>query len=367
MTKVGSGLVAKEHASVAKKIPGSVIRCGPRRMLQYICEKCGSGEPFKAKNGKGLTVPEGKFQCTDKEMMKVLGVEKRRQTMVDFRKAIKDACNGAVSVTHEFKQGCRYPVIVYHVDLPKLKALTPEIVCASHAETVGEGYTEIVLPHTKTDTHTGFSSKTGSPSAPKSGAQTGRPKDGRKPPSPQRSAAQRDATVDALVDSADSYLQVMAEYVASLEEHGYEAPADLVDVNRIMVRLEAEGIPDHEARVLFTEWIPKAKWVREATQGRTDWLADRFESEDKRSLLNQFKSFIAGRKRHEAELDSKFTPEEIEGSVAPQVNNYLSTVQPCCGQIGLECICPCPTCHTPKIECTCEQPKASFDMEVEEA
>ena len=36
--------MASEHASVAKKIPGSVIRCGPRRMLQHICLFVGAPE-----------------------------------------------------------------------------------------------------------------------------------------------------------------------------------------------------------------------------------------------------------------------------------------------------------------------------------
>lgn len=145
--------MAREHASVAKKIPGSVIRCGPRRMLQHICERCGSGQPFKTKGGKVITMPEGMYQCTDKEMMKVLGTN-RRETVRENRKTMKEACKGAVKVTYEFKQGYRYPTIVYHVflemlgDLTTTKSVYPKSTKSGKSkdtESVGsgtKGYTE---------------------------------------------------------------------------------------------------------------------------------------------------------------------------------------------------------------------------------
>src|ERR1700683_2243099 len=114
--------MSREHAKVAKKIPAPVLRCGPRHMLRHICEKCGSGEPFKAKNGKTVTLPAGTYQITDKELMKVLGTN-RRQTIYENRQTMLAACRGAVTVTLEHKQGYSYPTNVYHVDLEKLREL----------------------------------------------------------------------------------------------------------------------------------------------------------------------------------------------------------------------------------------------------
>jgi hypothetical protein len=112
-----------------------------------------------------------------------------------------------------------------------------------------------------------------------------------------RSAAQR---VAALVVEPDAPLHAIQDYLEVLIPYGYEQ-ADLVDMKRIWFRVQDMDTDD--TRVLFTEWLPKAAWVLKATQGRIDWLADRFESDDKRSLLNQFRSFIDSRKRYHAETD----------------------------------------------------------------
>jgi hypothetical protein len=301
--------MSKEHAKVAKQIPGSVIRCGPRRMLHYICEKCGSGQPFKAKNGKTLTMPAGRFQCTDKEMMKVLGVDSRRQTMIDWRRAMKKATRGAVTTKNEFKQGYTHPTIVYYVDLEKLEALATqtEIVCDPHTKNVCEAHTEIVLdghtenvyPHTKTAAHTGVLTEQGSPSAPKSGAKHGRPK--KRGAAAAANAAQRVATAGA---QASPHFISVTGCMRDLVPVGYEANPEQDTIQRIATCIEADQDTNPDLNYSVSEvfeYVSKAKWILDLTQGRTDWLADRFESDDKRCLLNQFHSFIGSRRRHEVE------------------------------------------------------------------
>jgi hypothetical protein len=309
--------MSKEHAKIAKQIPGSVIRCGPRRMLQYICEKCGSGQEFKAKSGKSLRIPKGRFQCTDKEMMQVLGIESRRVTMREYRLVIKKKLRGAVTIKHEFKQGCRYPVIVYHVDLEKLKELIPkertENVHHNQTESVQDDHTETVRGRTETDTHTGFPSETGVAVAGNASASvTPLGGDEIAEERTQRSAARRSASrADAYPKTIDHKDLTQNEKsvwncINDLVEVGYEANPSLGVLTRIVACLEAdlESNPDLSYSVgeVF-EYVSKAKWILETTQGRLEWLADRFESQNPRSLLNQFHSFIASRRRHEAETE----------------------------------------------------------------
>lgn len=158
--------MAKEHSKVAKQIPGTLLRCGPRRLLQYICEKCGSGKPFRTKGGKEITLPAGEYQLTDAELMRVLGTN-RRQTIRANRKTMETACRGAVTHDYIYKPGYRYPTIVYHVDLEKLTALTPDGVRPSGSKSVQPSCTEsghlnrtesvhsVQLGCTKTAAHTG--------------------------------------------------------------------------------------------------------------------------------------------------------------------------------------------------------------------
>lgn len=98
-------------------------------------------------------------------MMKVLGIESRRVTMREYRLVIKKKLRGSVTIKHDFKQGCRYPVIVYYVDLEKLRDLVPkestETVRYNKTESVQDNHTETVRGRTETDTHTGFPSETG--------------------------------------------------------------------------------------------------------------------------------------------------------------------------------------------------------------
>lgn len=97
----------------------------------------------------------------------------------------------------------------------------------------------------------------------------------------------------------DAYRQDLLERLNALSEFGYESEADPDTINRIASRLEAEQLTS-ELPTLF-DYIGKAKWILNRTSGRLDYLADRLESDDKRSLLNQYRKFTAGRKRHEVE------------------------------------------------------------------
>jgi len=96
-------------------------------LLQHICEKCGTGKPFTAKNGKVIIIPAGEYQITDKEIGRVLGTD-RRQTVRENRWTLLEACRGAVTCELEYRSGFSWPVNVYRVDLEKLKE-----VSASHA------------------------------------------------------------------------------------------------------------------------------------------------------------------------------------------------------------------------------------------
>ena len=92
--------MSSEHYKVACKIPKSVLRCGPRRLLQHICERCGSGKPFKVKSGKTITIPDGEWQITDRELMKVMGTD-RRQTIYENRITMLKAVGDAVTVSYK--------------------------------------------------------------------------------------------------------------------------------------------------------------------------------------------------------------------------------------------------------------------------
>ncbi|MGA7796128.1 MAG: hypothetical protein WCA19_24100 [Candidatus Acidiferrales bacterium] len=288
--------MSKEHAKIAKLIPGSVIRCGPRRMLQYICEKCGSGEAFKAKNGKTLRVPEGKFQCTDKEMMKVLGIESRRVTMRENRLVIKKKLRGAVTIKHEFKQGCRYPVIVYYVDLEKLKELVPkertETVHHNQTESIQDNHTETVRGRTETDTHTGFPSETGvsSVAGKASASEAGDSQEGSKalPEPTQRSAVRRSVSADSTYPEISKALDTLSGL-----EIGYEPGYRKETLVRIHGWLQAENVSCSQ---LF-EYLSKAKWIPGKVKGRLDWIPDRLESDDPRSAGNQFLAWLESKSR----------------------------------------------------------------------
>ena len=122
--------MSREHYKIACKIPKSVLRCGPRRLLQHICKRCGAGKPFTTKSGKTITIPAGEWSITDKELMRVLGTD-RRQTVYENRVTMLEACKGAVTVTYEYRTNGSWPSLVYHVDLEKLKELAPRHVAKS--------------------------------------------------------------------------------------------------------------------------------------------------------------------------------------------------------------------------------------------
>ncbi len=143
--------MSSEHYKVACKIPKSVLRCGPRRLLQHICEKCGSGKPFKVKSGKTITIPDGEWQITDRELMKVIGTD-RRQTIYENRITMLKAVGDAVTVSYKHKERTEWPLIVYHVDLEKLKKLNNDFVVHSATENV-DGTPNST---TESDTYTGL-------------------------------------------------------------------------------------------------------------------------------------------------------------------------------------------------------------------
>ncbi len=143
--------MSSEHYKVACKIPKSVLRCGPRRLLQHICEKCGSGKPFKVKSGKTITIPDGEWQITDRELMKVMGTD-RRQTIYENRITMLEAVGDAVTVSYKHKERTEWPLIVYHVDIEKLKKLNNDLVVHSATESV-EGNPNST---TESDTYTGL-------------------------------------------------------------------------------------------------------------------------------------------------------------------------------------------------------------------
>jgi len=340
--------MSKEHAKIAKQIPGSVIRCGPRRMLQYICEKCGSGEAFKAKNGKRVTIPAGKFQCTDKEMMKVLGIESRRVTMREYRLVIKKKLRGAVTIKHEFKQGCRYPVIVYYVDLEKLKELVPkertETVHQNQTEGVQDNHTETVWGRTETDTHTGFPSETGvsSVAGKASASKAGDSPEGDEvPPATQRSAARRSASADSTYPEISKALDTLSGM-----EIGYEPGYKKETLVRIHDWLQAENVSCSQ---LF-EYLSRNKWLPARVKGRLDWIPDRLESSDPRSAGNQFLAWLESKSRpkegligyERTEAGNQFTMEAeyIEGeldeedSVTGTRTFEMNTCEPGC-KLGL--------------------------------
>ncbi len=72
---------------------------------------------------------------------------------------------------------------------------------------------------------------------------------------------------------------------------------------------------EYDFTVLFSEYLPKCKWLMKKTQGNVKWLADRFESKDDRCLLNQYRDFIAGRKRFQGAKEDP--PEEAPRSTYP--------------------------------------------------
>jgi hypothetical protein len=285
--------MAKEHIKVAKTIPGSVIRCGPRRMLHHICQQCGSGQPFKTKGGKIITMPEGVYQCTDKEMMKVLGTN-RRETVRENRKTMKEACKGAVKVTYEFKQGFRYPTIVYHVFLEMLADLTPtKSVYPKSPKRVGSTDTGSVGSKTKGYTesaaHTGDAEHLlGHSTSPEAGEGVVSGEAGGSA-TRTRSAAQRDAAdVDA---STDPYVQTLHEHMEGLKLHGWTGKVKPEIVSEIASKLQLVGIEVHQINLLFNWMVaPKQAWILAKTKGRFDWLRDRIcKPQDlDNSLLQRF-------------------------------------------------------------------------------
>jgi hypothetical protein len=300
--------MSKEHTKVAKKISGSIIRCGPRRMLQYICEKCGSGVPFKTKGGKEITMPLGEYQITDREMMTVLGTN-RRKTVQENRRAMLKACKGAVATTYEYKRGCRYPVIVYHVDLDKLAEIAqlkrPESVHSKWSETDQsklKGWTE-------TATHTGVPSERIVPTSTQS-VEIGGVGGMATPSTTQRSAARRsgEATSPDKTEYGEQDIKNIQSYLNSLE--GYEGGASPELATRFLNALISTGDrmvlfcyePDDDPdgfcfdwdriTALFRGYLDKAEWLRNKTQGRLDWLVDRIESKGDRSVLAQFETML---------------------------------------------------------------------------
>ncbi len=293
--------MSREHAKVASKIPKSVVRCGPRRMLQHLCEKCGSGKPFTTKNGKTMTVPVGEYQVTDKELMKVFGTD-RPKTIGDWRRAIVAATNGAVTVTKKYKNRMPWPVNVYQIDLKKLDELKGEIALHSRAESDLDSGAKIALETINSRAKT--AALLGVPSERIVGTKAYDAFDGAvggkvaTPPTTQRSAALRIVgdDVDSLQDKTNPYEQGEIE---SIQQHmddleGYEGKTTPELAIRVRKALEAHDALDWP--ILFTEYLPKVVWLRNKTQGRLDWLVDRIESKGERSLLAQFKLFYAKRK-----------------------------------------------------------------------
>lgn len=260
--------MAKEHASVAKKISGSVIRCGPRRMLHHICEKCGSGEPFKTKGGKTITMALGVYQCTDKEMGKVLGTT-CLQSIRRIRGVMKKATQGAVTVTHEFKQGYRFPTLVYHVDLERLKTLLPtgsEMLRPSRGKMLRDG----AEGRSKMHAHTGVPSEHVGRSASSQADEGVTNGGGDASTTTQRSAARRSDSLE------DAYRETLQLHMEGLKQHGWRGVVKPELVSEIASKLELVGIEIHQINLLFN-WMaePKQAWILDKTKGRFDWLRDR--------------------------------------------------------------------------------------------
>ncbi len=332
--------MAREHASAAKNIPGSVIRCGPRRMLQHICERCGSGQPFKTKGGKVITMPEGVYQCTDKEMMKVLGTN-RRETVRENRRSMVKALQGSVTIDREFKQGCRYPVLVYRVDLLKMA----EIAHHNYPKSVQSKWTETdqskLKGWTETAAHTGdlrLMGRTASPEAGEDGANGVGSADAAQ--ASLRCAPLRSDSADAFTPTDKKHQKLVSElqdFREWLIEAGYESGTekDLTRIYRVLESKWDEFVDVQENfGPLFEEYLPKAKWLLNKTQGRVAWLADRFESKSERSLLNQYRAFLEGRKRFEPEvLDDTLDSTPAADSPAARRKKFtMNTCEPGCGR-----------------------------------
>jgi hypothetical protein len=63
-------------------------------------------------------------------LMRVLGTD-RRQTVYENRVTMLEACKGAVTVTYEHRTNGRWPSLVYHADVEKLKQLVPGYLAKS--------------------------------------------------------------------------------------------------------------------------------------------------------------------------------------------------------------------------------------------
>ena len=309
--------MAKEHHKIAKRIPGTVIRCGPRTMLFHVCKHCGDGKPFK--RGKStVTLPAGRYQMFDTEMMKVLGTT-RRTTIRENRQTMLEACQGAVTLTYEFKQGCRYPVIVYHVDIEKLEALATKSVHPSCTENVHPKRTESVQPETKGCTesgaHTGDVHLMGRVASPRTGevATSGV---GSADADERRCAALRsDPPAHSSPQTGESYLEVsVRNCLKDLSASGYETNPSPDTVKRITSRLEADGATQAYSVSYLFEYIAKAKWLLNKTQGRLDWLADRIVSEKPRCLLDQFRDYLV--RNPQTYLQGEVDPEELDDTPA---------------------------------------------------
>jgi hypothetical protein len=120
-------------------------------LLQHICERCGSGKPFKVKSGKTITIPDGEWQITDRELMKVMGTD-RRQTIYENRITMLKSVGDAVTVSYKHKERTEWPLIVYHVDLEKLRELNNDFVVHSPTQNVDRTPNST----TESDTYTGL-------------------------------------------------------------------------------------------------------------------------------------------------------------------------------------------------------------------
>jgi hypothetical protein len=198
-----------------------------------------------------------------------------------------------------------WPVNVYQIDLKKLDELKGEITPHSRAESDLDSGAKIALETINSRAET--AALLGVPSERIVGTKAYDAFDGAvggevaTPPTTQRSAALRIVgdDVDSPQDKTNPYEQGEIE---SIQQHmddldGYEGKATPELATRVLKALEAHELLDwNYLNALFDEYLLKAVWLRDKTQGRLDWLVDRLESKDERSVLTQFKLFCAKRK-----------------------------------------------------------------------
>lgn len=305
--------MSREYAKIACKIPKSVIRCGPRRMLQHICEKCGTDKPFKTKSGKTITIPAGEYQVTDKELMKVFGTD-RRQTIIDWRQTILATCNGAVTVTKKHKNRMRWPVNIYHIDIEKLGKLNNEF---------GDFNNEIVADFNNGNRCPDLNSTT------KSAALLGVLRTGLDSPCKQTALVQPGAELSDLSDeSATTAPATLSKLTAEQAHLKSQAIHDLivrvfeyreaVDPEIVSRFMSAQAFHwDNDSLEVLAKVLKRKDW-KQSIQSQDD-LAFRMESKGDHSLFAQFQRGWASHERAAA-----FAAERYKAEEEPVEKSYLN-------------------------------------------